>query len=150
MVLNDRSESVSVHPGCSLQLFMHGPRFSAGAGTVHTFTHDDGSTEMPENDNFNLVGLANVVSSWECTCGYPAEHPIACGENEPNCDYSYEGQDTLAVYTGYVIDSIEVNGEVYGPVNRGSRIDVPLQPREKVLRLEYGINSNWEGKERDL
>ena len=37
-------------------------------GTVHTFQHDDGSQDMPENDNFAIVGLANTISSWRCEC----------------------------------------------------------------------------------
>ena len=37
-------------------------------GTVHTFQHDDGSQDMPENDNFAIVGLSNEISSWRCEC----------------------------------------------------------------------------------
>ena len=83
MALNDASESVRVQPGCSLTLFEHGPRYSRGTGIVHTFTHDDGSTDMPENDDFAVLGLANNISSWECSCnGTPVEHPLPCEENE--------------------------------------------------------------------
>ena len=84
VILNDRAESVTVHPGCTLTLFEHGPRYPT-RGRVHSFTHDDGSTQMPENNNLAILGLANNTSSWECTCGIPVEHPIACGENEANC-----------------------------------------------------------------
>ena len=59
-------------------------------------------------------------------------------------------EKSLAIYAGYVIDSIEVNGEVYGASDRGNRIDVPMEEGEVVLRLEYGINSDWEGQETDL
>ena len=37
-------------------------------GNFHTFQHDDGSQDMPENDNFALIDLANVISSWRCEC----------------------------------------------------------------------------------
>ena len=37
-------------------------------GTVHTFQHDDGSQDMPENDDFAIFGLANTISSWRCEC----------------------------------------------------------------------------------
>ena len=87
--MEDQAESVTVHPGCTLTLFEHGPRAST-RGNVHSFTHDDGSTEMPENNNFAIVGLDNNASSWECTCGIPVEHPIACGENETNCTDQFD------------------------------------------------------------
>ena len=83
MAMGDRAESVIVHPGCSLTVMEHAVRYYAGTGNVHTFTHDDGSTDMPENDNFSLVGLANNISSWECSCNdVPVEYPLACGEIE--------------------------------------------------------------------
>ena len=37
-------------------------------GTVHKFQHDDGSQDMPENNDFAIVGLANTISSWRCEC----------------------------------------------------------------------------------
>ena len=32
--------------------------------------HDDDSCQkdMPENDNFEIVGLANTISGWRCEC----------------------------------------------------------------------------------
>ena len=53
--------------GCTLTLYMHYFEDHVyGTGTVHKFYHNDGS--MPENDNFDLVGLKNTVSSWRCSC----------------------------------------------------------------------------------
>ena len=88
MEMNDRAESLTVHPGCTLTLFEHGPRggrFGSNVGRVSSFVHDDGSTDMPQNNNLAILRLANNVSSWECTCGIPVEHPIACEENEARC-----------------------------------------------------------------
>ena len=144
MVMNDNSESVIVAAGCSLELFMHGPRFFAGTGTVHTFTHDDGSIDMPENDNFDVVGLANVVSSWECTCGFPVEHPIACQENETGCDSSYvptaQGIRSFSVWAGAAMNTFEINGKRIGASGGGEKFDIPLQKNEIILSMDYGIN----------
>ena len=73
MPLGDDSESVYVYPGCSLtayakyqyQLLSNG---DVNTGNFHTFQHDDGSQDMPENDNFAYVNLANLVSSYRCEC----------------------------------------------------------------------------------
>ena len=56
-------ESQNPNKGCTLTLYMH---YFGNTGTVHKFYHNDGS--MPENDNFDLVGLKNTVSSWRCSC----------------------------------------------------------------------------------
>ena len=88
--LGDNAESIIVTPGCQMTLFAHGPRWYLGTGAVHTFTHDDGTTDMPENDNFAEVSLRNAFSSWECSCnGVPVENTLACGENESDCDSSF-------------------------------------------------------------
>ena len=51
--------------GCSFKAYQH---YFGNTGTVHTFYHDNGSTDMPENDNFAVLGLANTISSWKCKC----------------------------------------------------------------------------------
>ena len=53
----------------------------------------------------------------------------------------------INVYVGYIVDAIEVNGEFFGPSGRGSRVNVPIGPGEIILRLEYGINSDWPGQD---
>ena len=45
----------------------------------------------------------------------------------------------LAVYAGYVVNTIDVNGERYGANSGGNYANVPMQEGETILRLEYGI-----------
>ena len=48
----------------------------------------------------------------------------------------------IAVYTGYVFYSIEINGKRFG-TEGGDRIDVQLQHGEKILKMVYGISRDW-------
>ena len=54
--------------GCTLTLYEH----HRDAGIVHTFTNDG----SPNNDNFASVGLANNVSSYECSCQWNIQAKI--------------------------------------------------------------------------
>jgi len=75
LILNDKSESVYVTPGCKLTLYKDGP---LGTGTSHVFTHNYGIDDAPENDNFGLINFSNHASTWRCSCNPRLEILATC------------------------------------------------------------------------
>ena len=75
LILDDRSESVYVNPGCKLTLYADGP---LGTGTSHVFTHNYGVNDEPKNDNFGLINFSNHASTWRCSCNPRHEILATC------------------------------------------------------------------------
>ena len=48
-------------------------------------------------------------------------------------------QMDLAVFTGYVVNTVVVNGERFGANSGGNKYGIPMQDGEIITSLEYGI-----------
>ena len=93
-------------------------------------------------NHFLIIGWKDLkilnFKSLTCDC-----NSLECPDATICSDNSDLKQD-IAVYAGYVIDSIEINGKRFVKEG-GDRIDVELQHGETILKMVYGISRLWPG-----